>query len=685
MPNVRRYPRFVLFSTLSLIGLVVLILNTTPITTSQTCSQVTLYGISNGSGIPANNQIYRIDPTSGNISNAVQVTLPGFTVFNSIAMAARPTDGALFAVVQTTASASLTPGNRRLVTLNPTTGVATDIGPLTVAISSIAFQANGPLWAVSGDRGSPPETLFTVNTSNAALTQQFALGNGNDGETIVFHGNGLMYHSSGNGTALFESVNVNTQGVTPIGVGNSEMFAMGYNPANGLLYGSDINGTGGTLFTINIATGARTQIGPITAPDNNRGLAFVGCPTVKQNTSTAILADVPDPSQVGQNYTVAIRVTPSGQGPAPTGTVTITDGVGSFCVVTLPQNACNIISMAPGQLTLTASYSGDAFYKSSTGTTSHTVTGQAPTPTPPPPTPVPPANCQVSPGCEGDLNRIVTRPDGTMEEGAVAAGDGRLDGDDLTWYDRFANGINCPTTGADPLNEFQRMDSAPLATKGDGALGLDRAQLERFIAALDPRTATGGPLTPTVVFCTGASIADLVPVRAAPSDPAAVRMLRIGSAAAKAGTEVEVPIDADLAGGEITAQFTVHIDPAMLAMSDIAGTNVNPDVILGDGLPEGTRVTVNTSRIADGDIGIVLNFNGAGDYPAMTAEAGTRTLVVLRFVVLGDPEVRSTSPVTFNDNVFLTKLSDGLGHSVAIDGGLIGGGVNIGDVKTRRE
>ena len=172
---------------------------------------VTLYGISNGFGTAADNQIYQIDPATGTISNAHQVTLAGFTVGSSQAMAARPSDGVLFAVIQTTEPA------RRLVTINPNTGVATSIGVLTNQISSLAFRSTGTLWAVSGDGGSPAETLYTVNTSNAALTLQFALGNGADGETIAFHGNGLMYHSSGNASAMFESVNVDTQVVTPIG------------------------------------------------------------------------------------------------------------------------------------------------------------------------------------------------------------------------------------------------------------------------------------------------------------------------------------------------------------------------------------------------------------------------------------------------------------------------------------
>src|SRR5207245_8599358 len=54
---------------------------------------------------------------------------------------------------------------------------------------------------------------------------------------------------------------------------------------------------------------------------------------------------------------------------------------------------------------------------------------------------------------------------------------------------------------------------------------------------------------------------------------------------------------------------------ANVAICDMAGTNVNPDVMLGSDVPDGTRVTVNTSRIADGDIGFVINFNGAGSVP----------------------------------------------------------------------
>ncbi len=75
------------------------------------------------------------------------------------------------------------------MTVDPTTGVASDNGPLTEAISCLVFRSNGTLYAVSGEQGPNPETLFTVDTSNAALTLACVLGNGADGETIgIDHG-----------------------------------------------------------------------------------------------------------------------------------------------------------------------------------------------------------------------------------------------------------------------------------------------------------------------------------------------------------------------------------------------------------------------------------------------------------------------------------------------------------------
>ncbi len=235
-----------------------------------------VFGISNGAGNPSSNLIYRIDPSNGDLSNINTVTLSGFSVERSLAMAARPSDGTLFAVIQTSAD---TTNNRRLVTIDPSTGIATNIGNLGRAFASLSFRSDGTLYGVVGDGGSTdPETLFTIDTSTAAITLQFALGNGADGESIAFHPNGLLYHSSGNAEAMFESVNVDTQNVTPLGQASGEMFAMGYHPVLGQLLGSDI---GSQLFSINIANGARTAIGDMSdqlGTIDNRAIAFVAIP-----------------------------------------------------------------------------------------------------------------------------------------------------------------------------------------------------------------------------------------------------------------------------------------------------------------------------------------------------------------------------------------------------------------------
>jgi hypothetical protein len=232
----------------------------------------TLFGISNGFGVVGDTQVYEINPATGAISNPKEIALASFTVTHGLSLTAHPTTGVLYGIIQTTGQV------RRLVTIDPTTGVATQVGafPNNLRFSSLAFRPNGTLIGVTGDgSAASPETLFDISTTNASTTLLTALGNGGDGETIAMHPNGLLYHSSGNNTALFESVNLTSFVVTPIGSATGEMFAMGYFPDTNQFLGSDINSS---LFSINIATGARTPIGTINSPNDNRGLAYVASP-----------------------------------------------------------------------------------------------------------------------------------------------------------------------------------------------------------------------------------------------------------------------------------------------------------------------------------------------------------------------------------------------------------------------
>jgi LPXTG-site transpeptidase (sortase) family protein len=95
----------------------------------------------------------------------------------------------------------------------------------------------------------------------------------------------------------------------------------------------------------------------------------------KADTTTAITSDTPDPSQVNAAVTVNYTVTGAyGNSPtAPTGNVTVTDGVDS-CIGTAAAGTCNITLTTTGARTLTATYAGDANFNGSTSTgVAHTV------------------------------------------------------------------------------------------------------------------------------------------------------------------------------------------------------------------------------------------------------------------------------------------------------------------------
>lgn len=94
-----------------------------------------------------------------------------------------------------------------------------------------------------------------------------------------------------------------------------------------------------------------------------------------ENTTTSISSDSPDPSVTGQPYTVAVTVLPASGSGTPGGTVSVSDGTGGTCTVTLSggSGSCPLTSTTTGSKTVTASYDGSASWNTSSGTTGHTV------------------------------------------------------------------------------------------------------------------------------------------------------------------------------------------------------------------------------------------------------------------------------------------------------------------------
>ncbi len=139
----------------------------------------------------------------------------------------------------------------------------------------------------------------------------------------------------------------------------------------------------GTCQLTSTTVGAKTLVATYT-PANTSFLAgtSVGEPhTVNASGSTVVInSDTPDPSVVGQGYTVTVTV--SGGATTPTGTVTVSDG-GQSCPAPITLAAgtgsCILTSTSVGAKTLTATYSGDATHTTGGGTTTHTVNQAATT------------------------------------------------------------------------------------------------------------------------------------------------------------------------------------------------------------------------------------------------------------------------------------------------------------------
>ena len=117
-------------------------------------------------------------------------------------------------------------GTRYLGTLNVSTGVITEIGSLSDNVSTIAIDAAGVLYGVTGDGATTPETMYTIDKTTAAMTLFLTLGNGDDGECIAFNqDDGLMYHWSGWGTGsvIMETINLSTLTITPITISGATL------------------------------------------------------------------------------------------------------------------------------------------------------------------------------------------------------------------------------------------------------------------------------------------------------------------------------------------------------------------------------------------------------------------------------------------------------------------------------
>ena len=95
-------------------------------------------------------------------------------------------------------------------------------------------------------------------------------------------------------------------------------------------------------------------------------------PTSLDTTTTTISGLVPpSPITLGSATTVSVTVAGSGGG-TPTGSVTVNDGTGATCPITLAagSGSCDLTPQTAGTKSVTAQYAGDANFTGSTSAAS---------------------------------------------------------------------------------------------------------------------------------------------------------------------------------------------------------------------------------------------------------------------------------------------------------------------------
>lgn len=163
-------------------------------------------------------KLRQIDLTTG--ATISSFDLNPSLVGKGLSLATDPTTGVLYAMSSPTVGGSTT----RLITINPNSGAATNVGMSTDKFAGIAFDTLGNLFGVSGDGGVIPEALYSISKTTGIATFLLQLGNGGEGEALTFNPvDGLLYHASGSGAineptigTILETIDPVTLQITPV-------------------------------------------------------------------------------------------------------------------------------------------------------------------------------------------------------------------------------------------------------------------------------------------------------------------------------------------------------------------------------------------------------------------------------------------------------------------------------------
>lgn len=219
--------------------------------------------------------LYSVQLAGGTATFIAPIRLNGTTPIGITGLAAHRTTGALYGITS--------PLSRNapfsLVTVDPASGDASLIGPLTMGGSDISFNRAGILFTWL------PQTsqLGTVNLETGLVTPIGEAGTPGPPAGLAIDNNGVAYITPKGATGTLDTVDIATgaqkTGPTLSGAPfDSTINSMTFTPSGLLLAVNSNSGSpaAARLVTINVGTGVVSNIGNL--PDDTDGLAFANAP-----------------------------------------------------------------------------------------------------------------------------------------------------------------------------------------------------------------------------------------------------------------------------------------------------------------------------------------------------------------------------------------------------------------------
>ena len=228
---------------------------------------------------PGDDTLRTIDVADATTTSSKVMSLDGSVITGATGLATHPATGELWVILKLQGLM----GNRALATIDHETGEATLVGLTGDAFANITFNEDGSvLWGVTGDGALFPESLFTIDQSDASTTYICFLGAGTDGEAIHYNPyDNKLYHASGHigPEVIFEVITDPTLdpcATTPINITGSvlqdeEAQAIVTIPGSGSMLWKQDHGTG-PIFLVN-GLGHATLLG--FTDHQIKGMAFV--------------------------------------------------------------------------------------------------------------------------------------------------------------------------------------------------------------------------------------------------------------------------------------------------------------------------------------------------------------------------------------------------------------------------